>query len=120
MTFLVAKNIEHLRIHAIITLRYIKSLNSVVSQTQPAEKEARLIVNRTETKYVESRKNRTCRVSNILLHEQSYEEVSSFKYLVSVVSYNSDVTDDIKPSLNQLSHTAAKFGQLLTELLLSP
>jgi len=69
---------------------------------------------------MENRKNRTCRVNNTLLHEQSYEEVSSFKYLVSLVSCNSDVTVDIKPSLNQLSHTAAKFGQLPTELLLSP
>lgn len=69
---------------------------------------------------MENRKNRTYRVNNTLLHEQSYEEVSSFKYWVSLVSRNSDVTVDIKPSSNQLSHTAAKFGQLLTELLLSP
>jgi len=87
MTFRVAKNIEHLRVHANITPRYIKSLNSVVSQMQRAEKEARLVINRTKTKYMESKKNRTYRVNNILLHEQSYEEVSSFKYLVSVVSY---------------------------------
>ena len=53
---------------------------------------------------MESMKNRTNRV-NIWLHEQSYEKVSSFKYLDSVVSYNSDVTDDIKQQLNQLSHT---------------
>jgi hypothetical protein len=46
---------------------------------------------------MESRKNRTHRVKNIMLHEQSYEEVSSFKCLFSVVSYNSDITDDIKP-----------------------
>lgn len=84
MKFLVAKNIKHLRIYANITPRYIKILNSVVSHMQPAEKEARLIINRTKTKYMESRKNRTYRVNNILLHEQSYEEVSSFKYLVSV------------------------------------
>jgi hypothetical protein len=69
---------------------------------------------------MENRKNRTYRVNNILLHKQSYEEVLSFKYLVSLVSYNSDVTVDIKPPLNQLSHTAVKFEQLLTELLLSP
>jgi len=69
---------------------------------------------------MESKKNRTYRINNILLYEQSYEEVSSFKYLVSVVSYKSDVTANIKSSLNQLSHTAVKFGQLLTELLLSP
>lgn len=54
-----------------------------------------------------------------MLHEQSCKEVSSFKCFISVVSYNSDVTVNIKPSLNQLSHTWAKFGQLLTELLLS-
>ena len=86
MTFLVAKNIEHLCVHPNITPQYIKSLNSVVSQMQPAEKEARLKINRTKTKYMESKKNRTYRVNNILLHEQSYKEVSSFKYLGSVVS----------------------------------
>jgi threonine dehydratase len=53
---------------------------------QPAEKDARLKINRTKTKYMESKKNRTYRVNNILLHEQSCEEVSSFKYLGSVVS----------------------------------
>jgi hypothetical protein len=84
---------------------------------QPAEKEARLIINRTKTKYMASKKNRTFRVNNIMLHEQPPEEVSSFKYLCSVVTYNSDVMVDKKP--NWLSHTAVKFGYLLTELLLS-
>jgi len=77
MTFLVAKNVEHLCVHANITPQYIKSLNSVVSQMQLAEKEARLIVNKIKTKCMESKKNRTNRVNRILLHEQSSEEVSS-------------------------------------------
>jgi hypothetical protein len=66
---------------------------------QPAAKEAKLIINRTKTQYMESSKNRTNRLRNITLNGQPYEEVSSFKYLGSMVEYNNDVMVDIKEKI---------------------
>jgi hypothetical protein len=66
---------------------------------QPAAKEAGLIINRTKTKYMESSKNRTNGLSNIMLNRQPYEGISSFKYLGCMVAYNNDVMVDIKEKI---------------------
>ena len=45
---------------------------------------------------MESSKNRTNGLRNITLNGQPNEEVSSFKYLGSMVAYKNDVKVDIK------------------------
>jgi hypothetical protein len=83
----------------VIIAQNIEALNKVVSQMQPAAKEAGLIINKTKTKYMESSKNGTNGLSNITLFGQTYEEVSSFKYLGSIVANNNDVMVDIKEKI---------------------
>jgi hypothetical protein len=83
----------------VILVRNTEALSEVVSQMQPAAKEAGLIINRTKTKYMESSKNRTNGLSNIMLNGQPYEGISSFKYLRSMVAYNNDVMVDIKEKI---------------------
>jgi hypothetical protein len=64
----------------VIIAQNTKALNELVSQMQPAAKEAGLTINRTKTKYMESSKNRTNGLSNITLNRQPYEGISGFKY----------------------------------------
>jgi hypothetical protein len=112
----------------VIIAQNTEALNEVVSQMQPAAKEAGLIINRTKTKYMESSKNRTNGLSNIMLNGQAYKEVLSSKYLGSIVAHNNDVMVDIKEiiaagnhclhaldnvlkaRIDQLSLMAVKFG----------
>jgi hypothetical protein len=48
---------------------------------------------------MESSKNRTKGLSNIMLNGQPYEGISSFKYLDSMVAYNNGVMVDKKEKI---------------------
>jgi hypothetical protein len=61
---------------------------------------------------MESSKNKTNGLRN-MLNGKSYEEVSSFKYLGSMVAYNNDVMVDIKEKISTGNCCLSALGNVL-------
>ena len=71
------------------------AINEVLCQLQKEAKPAWLDISNNKRKFMRNIKNNNT-TNNVILNEVSYEEVSCFKYVGSMVTYKNDVTAEIK------------------------
>jgi Reverse transcriptase (RNA-dependent DNA polymerase). len=80
----------------VISSRNTDALNEVLYQLQMKAKSAGLDINHNKTKFMRNIKNYNNNTNKVILNSTPCEEVSYFKYLGSLVTYNNDIMVEIQ------------------------
>ena len=80
----------------VILSRNLISLDEVIQQVQSETGPAGLEINCTKTKYMYNKSNVHSVPNTIVLNDVTYEDVSSFNYLGSIITNNNNILAEIK------------------------